>query len=708
MKNFSRLGGGLIAGLLLASGLPPLQAQPDASTGAAPQDLSDPAVQFVNTLPAYAPGEKVTGTIRLWGHGSHRRNFMGNLIKSWVDGFSNHQPEVKFENRMYGTASAIGALFTGAGNIALLGEEISPPAALAFQRDRGYAPTEIQVTPGSLDVNFFDYAHMIFVHQDNPIAGLTLTQLDAVFGAEHRRGPRNIRTWGGLGLTGAWADKRIQPYGWKVDEDFALFFRERVLQNSHRWNPEIKEYVHVLRPDGSQYDHGLQILDALAKDPYGIAISNVRYTVPGVRALPLAWREGEPFAAPTKANLISQKYPLVRIIPAYIDCAPGQPVEPAVREFLRYVLSREGQQALLKETGYLPLGKDAIREQLAKLGANAGAVSRQSADKAACSGPAPISANVRVSLPPATHRPSETRIIRIWGHPGMTALVERWREGFIKLHPDVRVEAKMTGSDIAMAGLYTAKADLALMCREAAAQEMKGFVWIYEYQPTRIEVMTGSFSQAGKADALVVYAHKDNPLTHLTLAQLDAIFGHERRRGAPADLRTWGDLGLAGEWKDRPIALYTYDTDAGTGRFFREAVLNDSRALKWEQITEYQGALKAGAGEKILAALAHDRFGLAVAGPGATSQEVKPIAIAAADGNPFVLATRETVASREYPLARPVLAYLNRAPGKPADPLLAEFLRYILGPEGRQAITPGDGFLPLTPANTAAQLKKLE
>lgn len=327
----------------------------------------DPAVRFVAALPLYAPAEKVSGTIRLWGHGSPKHDFMGRLLDRWIDGFAPHQPGVKFENHMYGTASAIGALYTGAGDIAILGEEISPAAATAFARERHYAPTGIQIATGSLDVNFFDYAHMVFVRRDNPIKGLTLAQLDAVFGAEHRRGPRNIRTWGELGLTGAWADRRIQPYGWQVDVDFALFFRAAVLEDSHRWNTGLKEFAHQLRPDGTQYDHGQRILDALARDPAGIAISNVRYANPGVRALPLAREEGGPFYEPTKANLIAQTYPLVRVIPAFIDVPPGRPVDPAVREFLRYILSREGQQALLSDSGYLPLGPEIIRRQLEKL-----------------------------------------------------------------------------------------------------------------------------------------------------------------------------------------------------------------------------------------------------------------------------------------------------------------------------------------------------
>ncbi len=329
---------------------------------------SDPALDFITALPAYAPAERVTGTITLWGHGSFKRDFMGKLVERWIREFTRSQPDVRFVYKMYGTASAIGALYTGAGNMALLGEEISPEAAAAFRRARGYAPTGIEVATGSLDVNFFDYAHMVFVHRDNPIERMTLAELDAVLGAEHRRGsPRNARSWGDLGLTGAWADRAIRPRSWKVDEDFGLFIREAVLEDSHRWNPALVEHVHTQRADGTQYDHGQQMLDALAEDPQGLAVSNVRYANPKVKAVALARSPETGWHQATTASLIAQDYPLVRIIPAFIDRPPGQPVEPAVREFLRYMLGREGQQALVAESGYLPLGPRAIRAQLEKL-----------------------------------------------------------------------------------------------------------------------------------------------------------------------------------------------------------------------------------------------------------------------------------------------------------------------------------------------------
>src|SRR5713226_2403291 len=325
------------------------------------------SAQTLESLPHYQPRQNVAGVIRIWGHGSPKHDFMGRLMKSWEEGFRKFQPAIQIENKMYGTASAIGALYTGVADLAILGEEIHTPAAAAFERVTHYPPLGIEIVTGSLDVRNFDYAHVFFVHKDNPLSKMTLTQLDAIFGSEHRRGPRIIRTWDELGLTGEWANKPITPYGWRLDDDFATYLQDALLVGRHKWNCDLREFKHINNPDGSVYDHGQQILDALAKDRYGIAVSNLRYINPQVKPLALAANDGEPYYEATKENLIRRKYPFRRIIPAFINRAPGHPVDPKVKEFLRYLLSYEGQHDLVRESGYLPLSEESIREQLKKL-----------------------------------------------------------------------------------------------------------------------------------------------------------------------------------------------------------------------------------------------------------------------------------------------------------------------------------------------------
>ena len=323
--------------------------------------------QQVNNIAVYQPTQQATGTVHLWGHGSPTHDFMGKLVRAWEQGFSKYQPAVEFDYRMYGTASSIGALYTGAGNLAIRGEEIHRFELRAFERVLHYAPLEVDVATGSLDIRNMDFAQVFFVNKANPLTKLTLVQLAAVFGYDAPRGGGDIRTWDQLGLSGEWVGKRINLYSWKLDDDFASYLQGALLNDSHKWKCNIHEFAHISKPDGSIYDSGKQILDALAKDRYGIAISNLRYTNPDVKPLALAVNESGIYYEATKENLIQQKYPLTRIIPAYVNRRPSQAVEPAVREFLRYVLSRQGQQDIVDTRGYLPLSAEAVREQLKKL-----------------------------------------------------------------------------------------------------------------------------------------------------------------------------------------------------------------------------------------------------------------------------------------------------------------------------------------------------
>jgi phosphate transport system substrate-binding protein len=321
-------------------------------------------------------------------------------------------------------------------------------------------------------------------------------------------------------------------------------------------------------------------------------------------------------------------------------------------------------------------------------------------------------AAVFAALPPPPEPPDVAGVIRVWGTAELSPVLTRWQQAFKKTHPTARFESRMTGSDIGLPGLYTRRADVALLGREATAPEIKAFEWIFRYQPARIEVATGSPGTPGRSPALVVYVHRDNPLASLTLTQLDAAFGCERLRGAPAAIRTWGQLGLTGGWRDRPIHLYAPDTEEGTGRFFRSVVLNDSRMLDWEHLREFvdtKGTPSThDAGRKILDALATDPLGLAVAGAGLGDARVKPLALATDARGPFVALTRDSLVTRNYPLARPIFVYLNHAPGAPLDRKTREFLAFVLSAEGQREIEAAGDYLPLTESNLRVQRAQLD
>jgi phosphate transport system substrate-binding protein len=310
------------------------------------------------------------------------------------------------------------------------------------------------------------------------------------------------------------------------------------------------------------------------------------------------------------------------------------------------------------------------------------------------------------ALTAAEPAPGLSGVLRVAGNPETAAVVARWADAFHRQHPGVRIETHLTGSDTGMAALYTGEADLTLLGRAPTPSEIQAFEWIFHYKPAQVEIMTGSLDRAGRSPAPVLFVHRDNPLAQLSLAQLDAIFGTEHRR-APADIRTWGQLGLTGEWADKPLHLYAPDAMSGTGRFFRHVVLNDSRMMNWAQLREFSDtdvprAATHDAGRQILAALAADRYGLAVASLGFAQEGIRSVPL---DG---ITATRESLIARQYPLTRAVLACFNRKAGAPADPLVAAFLRYILGSEGQQEISRAGAYLPLAPERAAEQSHGLD
>ena len=658
------------------------------------------AAKLVESLPPYRPRQQVSGTIRLWGHGSPQHDFLGRLVRRWVREFRRYQPRVRIVDRMHGTASGIGALYTGAGNLAILGEEISPAAQRSFERERHYAPTRFEIATGSLQTNYFDYAHMVFVNRANPIDHLTVGQLAAIFGDARGSGARRIRTWGGLGLTGRWSDRPIHPYFWKVNEDFALFFRARVLHGSHHWNPAIREFVTHRGPDGSVDDRGRQILEALAADPDGIAVSNIRFAGPQVRALALATSRRGPYVSAAPRTLVTQRYPLTRLIPAFVDLPPGQALDPAVREFLRFILSREGQQGLLEDSGYLPLGRRQIESQLRKL--------REASRCEATCAPAEVAAH-GMPVPRAGPESAEDRL-RIWGNPQLTALTRRWVRGFQAKHPRVRVELHMTGSDTAMAGLYTSEADLALMGRAASNSELKAFEWVRRHPPLRVGILRGSIGTGERSPALTVFVHSGNPLRHIDLAQLQALMEGRPGPGAPG-IRTWGGLGLRGKWAARPIELYMPDSESGTGRFLRDTLLKGSGLLAWPSITEIKAASplresSAHTRGRILAELARDPDGLAIAWLPGGGTPVIPVPLGARAAGPYMLPDAATIRDGRYPMSRAVYAYLDPQEGVPSA--ARQFVRYVLSAKGQASIGPADGYLPLTARSRVAAASALE
>jgi phosphate transport system substrate-binding protein len=314
--------------------------------------------------PPYAPQQEVAGTIRIWGD-----EHMAAVTRYWTDGFRRYQPQVGFEIRLKGSGTAMPAIYHNVADLALLGRESDLTDDNGFFKSvGGYSPLRLELMNGSLTEPEKSGAVAVFVHQDNPLARLTVAELEAIFGEEHRRGPRNIRTWGDLGLGGEWTEQPIMLYAPDAESEAGVHFTRTVLAESRKMNwAHLAELGDAPRPDGSRASAAQQAVDALRGQRYGMALANVRYAGAGVKVLAIAAHEAAPYLAPTTENIVARTYPLGRRTYAFVNRRPGQPVEPALREFLRYVLSLEGQRDIVREAGYLPLSGDVLEQQRRKL-----------------------------------------------------------------------------------------------------------------------------------------------------------------------------------------------------------------------------------------------------------------------------------------------------------------------------------------------------
>ena len=328
------------------------------------------AARALDLPPPYQARGELAGTVRIWGHGAYdsRRDFIGALVRAWEQGFQQFEPHVRFETHLVGTAAAIGSLYTGRGDLALMGREIWPPETAAFKEVFGYPPTGIDVVTGSFDVRNRDYALVVFVHQGNPIRGLTLAQLRSIFAVSDGNVTHTMHTWGDLGLTGPWRDRPIHLYGLPISRGFARFFEQRVFGDADLWQPSLREFADLKGSKGGATDGGQRMLDAMADDPDGIGYAGLLYHNGAVRPVALAESAGAPYVEPTAETVMDHSYPLTRMVTLFFNRPPGKPVDPKLREFLRYVLSRQGQQAVTQYgRGYLPILAPAAARQLEKL-----------------------------------------------------------------------------------------------------------------------------------------------------------------------------------------------------------------------------------------------------------------------------------------------------------------------------------------------------
>ncbi len=295
---------------------------------------ADPAI------PSYQPEKEISGSLK-----GVESNTVTELMDAWIAGFTRIYPDVKISVDIGGSGQGGPRLTTGAADFAFIAREMMGREETPFVDKFGYKPLAVAVSGGSYAVKAFTDCIVFIVNKDNPLNEITFPQLDAIYSATHNRGIREpITTWGQLGLTGQWADKPIHAWGVEIPNGYDTFVNMHVLANG-QWREGIQS-LHTVIP----------LSDKVATDKYAISYTGLAWnTSPGTKVLKLATHAGGPSIAPTFDNVATQKYPLSRVIYIFINREPGKPIKPVLREFIRYALSQQGQQAVVRDGIFTPL-----------------------------------------------------------------------------------------------------------------------------------------------------------------------------------------------------------------------------------------------------------------------------------------------------------------------------------------------------------------
>jgi phosphate transport system substrate-binding protein len=273
------------------------------------------------------------------------------------------------------------------------------------------------------------------------------------------------------------------------------------------------------------------------------------------------------------------------------------------------------------------------------------------------------------------------------GSDTLNNLMALWSEGFRKLYPNVNFQIEGKGSSTAPPALIEGTAQIGPMSRKMKRQEIEAFEKKHGFKPTMIGVAL---------DSLAVYVNKDNPVSKLSMAEVDAIFSQTRKGGHPKNIVTWGQAGLTGSWAQQPISIYGRNSASGTYGFFKEHALSKG---------DFKNTVKEQPGSaSVVLSVTEDKNGIGYSGIGYKTSGVKAIALSSKPGATAYTPSYQNVLGGKYPLGRMLYLYVAKAPNKPLPKNVEEFLKYVLSKQGQEIVVK-DGYLPL-PANVAA--KQLE
>ncbi len=312
-----------------------------------------------SSLPTYTPAPLESGVIRSWGDDAMR-----GIMRSWEAAFRRFHPEITFQDTLLGTATSMAGIITNTSDLSLMGRPASTNEIIGFEWVYRVKPLGIQVMNDSLETEGHTPALAVLVSRTNPLQQISMAQLATLLGCPTEQ--HAFVTWAMAGATGSWAHRPVHAYLYDDQTGTGAFLQQAILGKGDCWNWSIvHEFKDRSLGNGNVYTATRQIRDALQHDPDGLAIATLASPSPGVKALSVA-ASGAPVGL-SESTVISGEYPLARGVYIYIRRASNKPVDPKVAEFLRFVLSAEGQTLVKTQSDFLPLNPAAAaaaRKQL--------------------------------------------------------------------------------------------------------------------------------------------------------------------------------------------------------------------------------------------------------------------------------------------------------------------------------------------------------
>lgn len=293
-------------------------------------------------IPTYSKTSGVSGNFSSMGSDT-----LANLMTLWAEDFKRFYPNVNIQIQAAGSSTAPPALTAGTSNFGPMSRKMKDKEVEAFEKKFGYKPTAIPVAIDALAV---------YVNKDNPIKGMTIAQVDAIFSSTRKcKNPAEINSWGQAGLNGEWANRDIQLFGRNSASGTYGYFKKKALCKG-----DYKSSVNE-QPGSSS------VVTGVSESINGIGYSGIGYKTSSVRAIPLAKKPGQPFVEATPDNAVNKTYPLSRFLYVYVNKAPNKSLSPMEAEFLKMVLSKQGQEIVIKD-GYIPLPGKVVKKVLNKVG----------------------------------------------------------------------------------------------------------------------------------------------------------------------------------------------------------------------------------------------------------------------------------------------------------------------------------------------------